>query len=117
MMALPNPLGLLEHNIDVPKSLKGITRIANNEVEPEWLGLTDRDRDVIWKCVKDLYRTGAYPAVSICIRRHGEILLNRSIGHAKVMGPMNTVKKWWPHPIRRFVCFRHQRPLRPCSSG
>ncbi len=87
MMALPNPLGMIENNIQVPKSLQDITRIADNEINPEWLGLTEHDRDVIWKAVKDLYRTGAYPALSICIRRHGEILLNRSIGHAKGNGP------------------------------
>lgn len=87
MMALPNPLGMIENNIQVPNSLHEITRIAENEMNPEWLGLTERDRDVIWKAVKGLYRTGAYPAVSICIRRHGEILLNRSIGHAKGNGP------------------------------
>lgn len=111
MMALPNPLGLLEHNIDVPKSLKGITRIANNEVEPEWLGLTDRDRDVIWKCVKDLYRTGAYPAVSICIRRHGEILLNRSIGHAKGNGPNEHGEKVVATPDTPFCLFSASKAI------
>ena len=92
-MAFSNPLKMIENNIEVPKSLQGITRIADNEMNPEWLGLTDRDRDIIWKAVKDLYRTGAYPALSICIRRHGEILLNRSIGHAKGNGPGETGEK------------------------
>ena len=87
MMALPNPLGFLEQRIEVSSSLKDIVHIADNEVNPEWLGVTEQDRDKIWKSVIDLYRNGAYPAISICIRRHGEILLNRSIGHVKGNGP------------------------------
>jgi len=82
-----NPLARIENNIAVPKSLGDIVRIADNEVNPEWLGLTERDRDVIWSAVEALYRTGAYPALSICIRRHGEILLNRSVGHVQGNGP------------------------------
>lgn len=85
-----NPLAKLENNIVVPRSLNDIVRVADNEVNPEWLGLSEDDRDAIWKAVKRLYRTGAYPALSICIRRHGEILLNRSIGHVKGNGPGDT---------------------------
>jgi len=88
-----NPLAKFEHNIQVPASLESITRIAADEVSPEWLGLTERDRDLIWDAVEALYRTGAYPALSICIRRHGEVLLNRSIGHAKGNGPGETGPK------------------------
>jgi CubicO group peptidase (beta-lactamase class C family) len=88
MMAVSlNPLARIEHNIEVPRSLRDVVRIADNEVNPEWLGLTERDRDRIWGAVEALYRTGAYPALSICIRRHGEILLNRSIGHVRGNGP------------------------------
>ena len=82
-----NPLARIENNIAVPASLGDVVNIADNEVNPEWLGLTERDRDVIWRAVEALYRTGAYPALSICIRRHGEILLNRSVGHVQGNGP------------------------------
>lgn len=82
-----NPLANIENNIAVPDSIDDVIGIADNEVNPEWLGLTERDKDVIWNNVLALYRTGAYPALSICIRRHGEILLNRSIGHVRGNGP------------------------------
>lgn len=111
MMAFSNPLKMIENNIEVPKSLQGITRIADNEMNPEWLGLTDRDRDIIWKAVKDLYRTGAYPALSICIRRHGEILLNRSIGHAKGNGPGETGEKVIATPDTPFCLFSASKAI------
>ena len=36
----------------------------------------------IWSAVREWYSTGANPAIQICLRRHGEVILNRSIGHA-----------------------------------
>lgn len=90
MFGFKNPLATIENNIEVPRSLKGIVDVADNESSAEMLGLTEHDREVIWGAVKKLYRTGAYPALSICIRRYGEILLNRSIGHAKGNGPDET---------------------------
>ncbi|MGB3620940.1 beta-lactamase family protein [Ketobacter sp. MCCC 1A13808] len=105
MTALPNLFGRIENNIQIPRSLKEISTIADNEMSPEWLGLTDHDRDVIWKAVKNLYRTGAYPALSICIRRHGEILLNRSIGHAQGNGPGERGPKVMATPDTPFCLF------------
>ncbi|MCK5789532.1 MAG: beta-lactamase family protein [Ketobacter sp.] len=102
---------MIENNIQVPKSLRGITRIADNEMDPELLGLTDHDRHVIWKAVKDLYRTGAYPALSICIRRHGEILLNRSIGHAKGNGPGESGEKIVATPDTPFCLFSASKAI------
>lgn len=105
MVAIPNPLSSLENNIRVPGSLQEVIRIADNEMNPEWLGLNDKDRDVIWRAVKNLYRSGAYPAVSICIRRHGEILLNRSIGHVKGNGPGDSGPRVVATPDTPFCLF------------
>lgn len=87
MTQLFNPLVHIENNISVPRHIDDIIRIADNEVHPEVLGLTERDVEVIWNNVIALYRAGAYPALAICVRRHGEILLNRSIGHVSGNGP------------------------------
>lgn len=100
-----NPLAMIENNIVVPDAIDDIIGIADNEVNPEWLGLTERDRDVIWKNVISLYRTGAYPALSICVRRHGEILLNRSIGHVSGNGPGDRGKKIVATPETPFCLF------------
>ncbi|CBL46359.1 Predicted beta-lactamase [gamma proteobacterium HdN1] len=83
-----NPLSLVERRISVPRDLSAITSIdLTREVNPEWLGMTLQGRDAIWDTVERLYRTGMYPAVQLCIRRHGEVLLNRSIGHIRGNGP------------------------------
>jgi CubicO group peptidase (beta-lactamase class C family) len=42
--------------------------------------------DRIWRAAERLYRTGLYPALSLCIRRKGEVVLDRSIGHARGFG-------------------------------
>lgn len=41
----------------------------------------------IWTAVRGLYRTGVHPAIQVCIRRHGQIVLNRAIGHASGNAP------------------------------
>ena len=82
-----NPLARIERNIVVPSDLSSVTRIAEGEMDPELLGLTCEDRDAIWGATEALYKTGLYPAITLCIRRHGEVLLNRSIGHQRGNGP------------------------------
>ncbi len=93
MVAFSNPLARIEHNIPVPDSIDDLISIGNNESNPELLGVSLSDKNTIWQAVKSLYRTGAYPALSICIRRHGEIMLNRAIGHSHGNGPGETGPK------------------------
>lgn len=69
-------------------SLAGITGVdAAAEVSPQAAGLSASAVDSIWGGVEALYRTGAYPAITFCLRRRGEIVLNRSIGYAQGGGP------------------------------
>ncbi len=82
-----NPLSRIERNIDVPSDLASVTRIGDDEVNPELLGLTFEDREAIWESAEALYKTGLYPAVTMSMRRHGEVVLNRSIGHQRGNGP------------------------------
>ena len=35
----------------------------------------------------DWYRCGVHPAMQVCVRRHGAVILNRAIGHARGNGP------------------------------
>ncbi|KAA1416012.1 beta-lactamase family protein [Nocardioides humilatus] len=41
----------------------------------------------IWKDARTLYRSGIHPALTLCVRRHGEVVLDRAIGHARGNGP------------------------------
>ncbi|MES1923714.1 serine hydrolase domain-containing protein [Salinisphaera sp. T31B1] len=60
---------------------------AGGEVAPRSVGLSASALDSIWGGVEAMYRTGAYPAITFCLRRRGEIVLNRSIGYARGGGP------------------------------
>jgi CubicO group peptidase (beta-lactamase class C family) len=65
----------------VPKDLGSITS-SKNEVHPELGGMTVKQVDKIWQSIEHLYQTGNHPLISVCLRRKGQIILNRSLGHA-----------------------------------
>ena len=67
----------------VPADLKSITT-AQHEVAAELGGMTQTQIDKIWQSVESLYRTGNHPMISMCIRRHGQILMNRSLGYSQM---------------------------------
>ena len=78
--------------VRVPADLDAVTTIdAGREVYPPDLGVTRGAASLIWDAARDLYRTGVYPALSLCIRRRGQILLNRSLGHARGNAPNDPV--------------------------
>ncbi|MFT5454501.1 MAG: CubicO group peptidase (beta-lactamase class C family) [Myxococcota bacterium] len=57
------------------------------EVDPASVGLDAADVEAIWDAVVQYYRIGLQPALSLCIRRHGEVVLDRAIGFAQGAGP------------------------------
>lgn len=57
------------------------SRSPDGEVDPRSVGLSREDVDEIWRSVVRLYRTRLHPAISLCVRRHGAIVLDRAIGH------------------------------------
>lgn len=62
----------------------------DREVDPRSVGVRPAAVDRIWKAVEGLYLTGVEPAITLCIRRRGEIIINRSIGHTAGNGPTDT---------------------------
>ncbi len=79
------------NTIKVPHDIASVTRIGGGEVAAELAGMTPAQVDHIWHAVESLYRTGNHPMLSICLRRKGQIVLNRTIGHARGNGPDDTV--------------------------
>lgn len=72
----------------IPRNLSAVTTIDHDsEVDPALVGMTAAQRDAIWQSVEGLYKTGISPAVTLCLRRHGKIVLNRAIGHSHGNGP------------------------------
>lgn len=66
-----------------PKELGSIT-CRKNEVAPELGGMTRQQIESIWHSVESLFQTGNHPLISMCLRRQGEILINRSIGYTEL---------------------------------
>lgn len=74
--------------VRVPDDLSTVTTVnSESEVSPESAGLSQRAVSSIWSDVEDVYRSGAFPAVTFCMRRGGEIILNRALGHSHGNGP------------------------------
>jgi CubicO group peptidase (beta-lactamase class C family) len=72
----------------VPKDLDAATSIARDrEVDPRSVGIEPEGVEAIWQSVEQLYRSGVQPAMQLCIRRRGQVLLDRAIGHAHGNGP------------------------------
>ncbi|MFE8073313.1 serine hydrolase domain-containing protein [Marinobacteraceae bacterium S3BR75-40.1] len=82
---------LLRHALNtskIPKNLDAVTVIDSlAEADPHELGMTHHAVAKIWEATEELYRTGVYPGLQLCIRRHGRILINRSLGHSHGNGP------------------------------
>jgi CubicO group peptidase (beta-lactamase class C family) len=68
----------------MPDDLEAVTTIGE-EADPGEVGADGVRR--IWRDAVDLYRSGVHPAVQVCIRRNGAVILDRAIGHARGNGP------------------------------
>src|SRR3954451_796995 len=81
----PDPL----RRIDVPRDLSAITAIGD-EGDPHEVGMSRDAVERIWASAEQLYRSGVHPALQLCLRREGAVVLNRAIGHASGNGPLDT---------------------------
>jgi len=72
----------------VPQDLDAVTAINDGaEVDPESLDVAPDGVAQIWRAAQRLYGSGIHPAIQLCVRRHGEVLIDRAIGHAAGNGP------------------------------
>lgn len=72
----------------VPADLASVTRIRPDaEVSGEHAGMPPGAVEEIWAAVERVYRTGIHPAMALCLRRDGAVVLDRTIGHAHGNGP------------------------------
>ncbi len=73
--------------IRVPRDLQAVTVRSSEASAVEPLGMTCAGIERIWSLVERLYRSGFYPAIALCVRRQGQVVLDRAIGHAAGNGP------------------------------
>ncbi len=69
----------------VPRDIGRVTVVG--EESPREAGVAVGQVDRIWTAVEALYRTGMHPAIQVCIRRRGHVILDRAIGHAAGNAP------------------------------
>lgn len=79
---LPDPL----RRIRVPEDLDEVSSFGAEE-SAERAGLSQESVERIWRSARSLYRSGVHPAVQVCLRRDGVVVLDRAIGHARGNGP------------------------------
>ena len=63
--------------IRVPADLDSVTAIGEEdhaEIDPAAV-------ERIWQAARHWYQAGLHPAIQLCIRQHGRVVLNRAIGH------------------------------------
>ncbi|HTX46840.1 MAG TPA: serine hydrolase domain-containing protein [Solirubrobacteraceae bacterium] len=79
---VPDPL----NRIRLPDDLANVTT-RNPEEDPAAGGLADETVEKLWDAGVSLYRSAVHPALQLCVRRNGHVVLDRSIGHARGNGP------------------------------
>src|SRR5919197_327077 len=79
---VPDPL----RRIRMPRDLEDVTAVGK-EASPVEGGMTRDAIERIWEAVEKLYRSGVHPAIALCLRREGTVVLDRAIGHAEGNGP------------------------------
>ena len=57
-----------------------VTTVSTRE-EPGELPQADIDR--IWRSVVAYYETGLHPAMAVCIRHRGKVIIDRALGHVR----------------------------------
>lgn len=78
------------NTISVPKNVGSVTQIDSKaETSPYDVSMTRDNVEAIWNSVEGFYKTGLQPGMSMVVRRQGEIVLKRSIGHARGNPPPN----------------------------
>jgi CubicO group peptidase (beta-lactamase class C family) len=70
----------------VPWELEEV-RTIGDEVAPRELGLDPEAVARVWNTVEGLYHSGVHPAIQLCIRRGGQVVLHRALGHAAGNAP------------------------------
>ena len=70
--------------LTVPRDLAPLISCTDTETDPHAVGMTAAGVASIWSSIEHLYRSGMYPAITVCVRRHGAVVLDRAIGWAQL---------------------------------
>jgi len=97
--------------VRLPRDLDSATSIGEENAGAG--GMSAESVEAIWSAALDLYRSGVHPAVQVCVRRQGAVVLDRAIGHARGNGPRDGagVAKQPATPATPFVIYSGAKAL------
>jgi CubicO group peptidase (beta-lactamase class C family) len=72
--------------IRMPDDLDAATTVGD-EADPAEAGVDGELVERIWDSGVSLYRSGVHPALQLCVRRVGHVIVDRASGHARGNGP------------------------------
>jgi CubicO group peptidase (beta-lactamase class C family) len=75
-----------EGRIRVPADLDAVTTVADEDHS----GVDRVAVEGIWDAARHWYRAGMHPAIQVCLRVDGRVVLNRAIGHGWGNGPQDS---------------------------
>jgi CubicO group peptidase (beta-lactamase class C family) len=70
----------------VPHDVEDVTTVGE-EIDPAEVGADRAGIESVWDAACNLYRSGIHPAIQICLRRRGCVILDRAIGYSHGAGP------------------------------
>ena len=76
-----------ERRIRVPADLEAVTDRADEDHSEVDSVAVER----IWDAARHWYAAGMQPAIQVCLRRNGKVILDRAIGHGWGTGPADPV--------------------------
>ena len=74
--------------IRVPADLDAVTAVGDEDHS----GIDPLAVERIWQATRDWYEAGMHPAIQLCLRHNGRIVLNRAIGHGWGNGPADPAR-------------------------
>jgi CubicO group peptidase (beta-lactamase class C family) len=77
---MKKPFGPFSRLCHVPTDLESVT-VRGEEADPRESGISSEAIERLWHAARALYESGLHPALQICIRREGRVVLHRAIGH------------------------------------
>lgn len=87
MSSLLQRVGFLPMHVRVFPAAEVTSTNTDGERDPREGGLTRENVDAMWASVERLYATGLHPAIALCVRRRGKVVLDRAIGHLRGNAP------------------------------
>jgi CubicO group peptidase (beta-lactamase class C family) len=72
----------------IPRDPSDVLSTAAEVPAPD-VGIAQSRVEQIWRDVEALYRSGVHPAIGLCVRHRGAVLIDRAIGHVSGNAPQD----------------------------